>query len=375
MGIVKEKLPRILFIMHMPPPVHGAAMVGKYIHDSRLVNEAFDCRYINLATAANLEDIGKVRLAKFVDFSRLLRRIRKEYMTFRPDLVYVTPNAGGGAFLKDFVVVQMLKSMGARVVVHYHNKGVSNYQQKPLFDFCYKRFFRNIKVILLSKFLYQDFSKYVDKENVEICPNGIPELFTEEPCFIRDNRPIKILYLSNLIISKGVYVLLDALQILKSRGYAITCTFVGGETKEISVEIFNRAVKERQLDDIVVYAGSKYGQEKQPYWVQSDIFVFPTFYHNESFPIVNLEAMQYKLPIVSTDEGGIKDIVEDSIIGYIVPKQNAGALAEKIAVLIDNEELRHNMGNAGYLRYKKYFTLSVFEHKMTDILNRYAIQS
>ena len=45
MGIVKEKLPRILFIMHMPPPVHGAAMVGKYIHDSRLVNEAFDCRY------------------------------------------------------------------------------------------------------------------------------------------------------------------------------------------------------------------------------------------------------------------------------------------------------------------------------------------
>ena len=73
MGIVKEKLPRILFIMHMPPPVHGAAMVGKYIHDSRLVNEAFDCRYINLATAANLEDIGKVRLAKFVDFSRLLR--------------------------------------------------------------------------------------------------------------------------------------------------------------------------------------------------------------------------------------------------------------------------------------------------------------
>ena len=165
------------------------------------------------------------------------------------------------------------------------------------------------------------------------------------------------------------------MQILKSRGYAITCTFVGGETKEISAEIFNRAVKERQLDDIVVYAGSKYGQEKQPYWVQSDIFVFPTFYHNESFPIVNLEAMQYKLPIVSTDEGGIKDIVEDSITGYIVPKQNAGALAEKIAVLIDNEELRHNMGNAGYLRYKKYFTLSVFEHKMTDILNRYAIQS
>lgn len=368
--------PRILFIMHMPPPVHGAAMVGKYIHDSRLINERFDCRYINLATAANLEDIGKVRLAKFVDFSRLLRRIRKEYTSFHPDLVYVTPNAGGGVFFKDFIVVQMLKSLGgARVIVHYHNKGVSNYQQKPLFDFCYKRFFRNIKVILLSNALYQDFSEYVRKENVEICPNGIPELFTEEPCFNRNNRPVKVLYLSNLIISKGVYVLLDALQILKSRGYVIKCTFVGGETKEISAEIFNQAVKERQLNDIVVYAGSKYGQEKQSYWAQSDFFVFPTFYHNESFPIVNLEAMQYKLPVVSTDEGGIKDIVEDGVTGYIVPKQNASALAEKIAVLIDDEDLRRNMGNAGYMRYKKYFTLSIFECKMTDILNRHAIQS
>lgn len=52
-----------------------------------------------------------------------------------------------------------------------------------------------------------------------------------------------------------------------------------------------------------------------------------------------------------------------------------GALAEKIAVLIDDEDLRRNMGNAGYMRYKKYFTLSIFERKMTDILNRHAIQS
>ena len=52
--------PKILFIMHMPPPVHGAAMVGQYIHDSKLINREFDCHYINLTTAKNLQDIGKV---------------------------------------------------------------------------------------------------------------------------------------------------------------------------------------------------------------------------------------------------------------------------------------------------------------------------
>ena len=64
--------------MHMPPPVHGASMVGKYIHDSKLVNEAFDCHYINLTTADTLADIGKIGLRKVKSFVKLLNSIEKE---------------------------------------------------------------------------------------------------------------------------------------------------------------------------------------------------------------------------------------------------------------------------------------------------------
>ena len=42
--------PKILFILHLPPPIHGAAMMGKYIQESELVNSSFDCFCINLAT-------------------------------------------------------------------------------------------------------------------------------------------------------------------------------------------------------------------------------------------------------------------------------------------------------------------------------------
>ena len=73
--VMKQK---ILFIMHMPPPVHGAAMVGQYIHDSKLINGEFDCHYINLTTAKNLQDIGKVGMRKLFDFFKLLRKIRHE---------------------------------------------------------------------------------------------------------------------------------------------------------------------------------------------------------------------------------------------------------------------------------------------------------
>ena len=166
---------KILFIMHMPPPVHGAAMVGQYIHESKLINDKFDSHYINLTTAKNLQDIGKVGIRKLIDFYSLLRKIRRNLKTINPDLVYVTPNACCGAFYKDYIVVQMIKRMGYQVIVHYHNKGVTTRQNRLLDNMLYQRFFKGIKVILLSECLYSDVMKYVKREDVFICPNGIPE--------------------------------------------------------------------------------------------------------------------------------------------------------------------------------------------------------
>ena len=56
----------ILFILHLPPPIHGASMVGKYIQESKLINSSFDCYYINLATAGDLSDIGQFSLKKIL---------------------------------------------------------------------------------------------------------------------------------------------------------------------------------------------------------------------------------------------------------------------------------------------------------------------
>ena len=135
-------------------------MMGKYIHDSRVINEAFDCHYINLATAKDIQDIGKVGVKKLFAFVHLLGTIRKEVKRLRPQLVYVTPNAKGGVFYK--------------VVVHYHNKGVSTKEDRWLDNLLYKRFFKGVKVILLAEALYADIHKYVKRQDVLICPNGLP---------------------------------------------------------------------------------------------------------------------------------------------------------------------------------------------------------
>ena len=116
---------RVLFILHLPPPVHGAAMMGKYLYESQYIREQFDCNYINLTLAQDMRDIGKGGFRKLLHFIQKLLFIRKEVIRLHPHLCYVTPNAKGWPFYKDFVTIMLLKAMGQKVVVHYHNKGVA----------------------------------------------------------------------------------------------------------------------------------------------------------------------------------------------------------------------------------------------------------
>lgn len=79
--------PWILLILHLPPPVHGAAMFGQFIHDSELIHSGFDGRFINLTTASGMGDIGKFKFWKVSAFLRLLWEIRRTVKEFRPELV------------------------------------------------------------------------------------------------------------------------------------------------------------------------------------------------------------------------------------------------------------------------------------------------
>jgi len=356
----------ILFILHLPPPVHGAAMMGQYIKDSKVINETFDCHYINLTTANNLTDIGKFKWSKISSFYRLLKNIRQEIKRLRPQLVYITPNSCGKPFYKDFIVVQMVKRMGCNVVVHYHNKGVARCQNKWLDNALYRRFFRNLKVILLSERLFDDVKKYVKREDVLVCPNGIPQQSIHHEA--RQDSEFNILFLSNMMKEKGVWDMLDACQILKSSGKQFKCHFVG-KWSDISEDDFNAAISNnvRDLNDQVVAYGGVYGEEKEMFWSKADLFVLPT--HNECFPLVLLEAMQHGISCVATDEGAIADIIENGKTGFIVPKNNPQALAEKIAYMIDNPQQCQAMGKAGLQKYQAKLTQEKFENNMKEILN------
>jgi len=120
----------------------------------------------------------------------------------------------------------------------------------------------------------------------------------------------------------------------------------------------------------VNYLGTKFDQEKEDEYATADIFAFPTFYHNECFPLVLLEAMQHKLPIVTTFEGGIPDIVEDEVTGFLVIQKDVEKFANRLELLIRNSKLRHSMGIAGRKKYEKEYVLDIFVLKLLNILRQ-----
>lgn len=359
---------KILFILHLPPPIHGAAMLGQFIVDSKIINSNYETKYINLGTTKTFKERKRVTFSKLSHFIKLFKSCFVTFGSYKPDLVYISLTSNGMGFYKDALVVFMLKLRGAKLVYHFHNKGIKNHQHKFLDNFLYKRVLRNVDIVLGSKWIYEDIQKYVSLDKVQYCHNGIPKVTYDikERELKSDNSPTEILFLSNLIESKGVYTLLNACKHLDERGLDFKCTYVGNEG-DIKTEEIQAEIEKLQLSDKVHYAGKKYDKEKHEAFENANVFAFPTHYPNECFPLVLLEAMQYSLPVISCPEGGVRDIIDDHKTGFIVPQKDAKTLADKLEVLIKNPSLQIEMGNAGNEKYQKEFTVEMYGKRLDNI--------
>ena len=361
----------ILYILHSPPPIHGSAVIGGFIKESTLINSSFYCRYINLGTSASVEDIGGFSIQKLLRYFSLIWQVKKQLLKLSPDLCYFTPTAAGPGFYKDALLISIVKIFGINTVFHYHNKGVSVRQESRFDNFLYRMAFKNTRVILLSKHLYPDIQKYVPEEMVYYCPNGIPEIKGERQREKGESEDsvVEFLFLSHLIRSKGVLALIDACRLLRDHGTEFHCTIAGGDA-ELTKQSVETIVAEKGLSSYISVVGQKHGPEKNDLMSSADVFVHPTY--NDCLPLVLLESMQYSLPIVSTFEGAIPDVVDDGVTGFLVPQKDVKTLAEKLEMLIKDSDLRKRMGAAGRTKYECEFTLERFENRMAEILNQIA---
>ncbi len=178
----------------------------------------------------------------------------------------------------------------------------------------------------------------------------------------------EFLFLGNLMRQKGVLVLLDACSILRKNNQSFKCHFVGACSEDLPLSEIDSKIQELQLHENVVMHGPMYGQDKEAILQKQYIMVFPSFYHNECFPLVLLEAMKNNMAIISTDEGAIPDMVLQNKSGLLVEKENAQGLAKAMQSFIDFPHLATQMGQAGFEHYRTNYTSEIFTSKLINIL-------
>jgi glycosyltransferase involved in cell wall biosynthesis len=362
--------PSILFCLHLPPPIHGSSKVGEYIFNSNEIKKNFNSVFVNLLASDSISKTGKFSSKKLLSAFNVVAKVLYRCLTYkRPDLVYYALTTTGLAYYRDFIVIIILKLFGNQIVYHLHNKGISKYKSKGANNFLYEITFKRSRVILLAPQLYTDIKDFVAENQTYYCPNGIPDhgkIKKGKPKLVSSN--VNILFLSNLIESKGVLNLVDALELLNLNGVGFSAVFAGKEG-DITKGQFNEYLSERNLTESVKFIGEVYGNEKEEVFLNADIFVFPTYYEKECFPLVILEAMSFGLPVVTTFEGGIQEMVDDGKTGYLVQQKNVRELASKIEILIKKPDIRYKFGVLGFEKFKNSFTLDKFETNMITILH------
>jgi glycosyltransferase involved in cell wall biosynthesis len=164
-----------------------------------------------------------------------------------------------------------------------------------------------------------------------------------------------------MVPRKGVETVVRAMAVLRDR-YNQRCrlAIVGGETRDADPQAtpeigrLMAVCRELGLLDQVTFVGSRLRSELRTCFSAADVFVTTPWY--EPFGITPLEAMACRLPVVGSAVGGIKMTVADGETGYLVPPRDPDALADRLALLLANPRLRHEMGLAGERRVKRLFT-------------------
>ncbi len=362
---MKDKT-RILLFIKLPPPLTGATLINSYVNNSKLLNDKYNIQTISISFKKTIEDVRIISFKKIIIVINLYLKLFISLIRFKPKLIYFQISPIGWAFYRDFIYVLIIKLFRKHIVFHLHGKGIKDACENSYFKkLIYKFAFRGSSIVCLSNMLANDINQ-VYAGTPYIVNNGIP-IFSDilECAFHDEKNKIEVLFLSNLLYSKGILVFLDALSVLDTSSREKIQVKIVGNEAEISSTMLNKEIKKRGLQNFVVYIGPKYGEEKLNIYHNTDILIYPTL--NDAFPVVILEAMQFGIPVIASIEGAIPDIIEDGINGFLVEKNKPEQITSKLIQLIDNPDLRIDMGKNGKTKFLNNYTLEIFERNIQSV--------
>jgi glycosyltransferase involved in cell wall biosynthesis len=365
---------KVLFILHHSPPIHGAAKVGDTIVNSQLIKNVFNTRYIKIKSSFNIEEIGTLKIKKIGLLIELFFKLVFHLIYFRPQRIYYTVSPNGFAFYRDLVILMPIKVytfLGeSKVYLHYHARGIKEFtSSSKVSKFLTKLLITNTSIIFISDIMKSEVEDLNITNDIFVLNNGvqsnISDIDFEQVLKNRiDNDMTNVLYLSNMIKDKGYDKVLEIAKAQKNlKNKYIHFHFAGSWSSKTDQYFFERFVAENDLENRVTYHGLVSGEVKNNLFKTSNLFVFPSTYRKEIFPLSILEALSYGLPVLTFNTGAIKEIMHSDI----------GIISEESSIIEDFESFKEQFLNIDSYRLSRkhflnHYTEGIFVQKLISIL-------
>ncbi|MFC2141363.1 glycosyltransferase family 4 protein [Acidobacteriota bacterium] len=326
----------------------------------------FNVLHIETSDRRDLLNIGKIDVANIHNAFKQYFSLLKVLLFSHADIVYFSICQTPIGFIRDIPLLTLSKLFRKKIVLHLHGGYFRKFydQSNPFMKFIIRKSLKNVShIIVLGHSLINIFDEIYPREKISVIPNGLninPIVNSNEA---DSEKPI-VLFLSNLIKSKGFWDVLYSIKYVVKRFPDVSFIFAGNWTNEkdkIESEIL---VRKEKIERNTRFLGSIVGTAKIDLLASADIFVFPTYYPLEGHPLVIVEAMASGLPIISTDHAAIGQSVINGKNGLLTEKRNPKQIADKIMLLLEKPDLRQSMGRESKKIYEENFT----EEKMIERL-------
>ena len=317
----------ILFIGNYPPPFSGQSIAFKTLVDG-YSNKNNNYYVINTIEKENKRGI----IIRLIDYLNVLFKLLYFILFKNVETVYHIVSSSKIGFFRDYIIINIVNVFRKRIVIHSHN---GNYD---LFYKMSSKFHQGIikktinnadKIILLSSKLRYTFNFIEDDNKFIFIPNGLP--ISKTMSRLNKGSEISVLFLSNLIESKGYLDILESILLMQKDNSLSNFHFhfAGGfmlnakQDKSFSTikeakELFFKKIEDNNLSKYVTYHGVVQGKEKESLLNTADVFLLPTYYLVEAQPITIIEALAYGCAIYSTNYRGISEMLKDGVNGEFV---------------------------------------------------------
>ena len=368
---------KIMVVGQLPPPVHGSNVMTERLMEA-LRKNGRPAIIVEKTFSRQLHEVGKWSLGKLFKVPSLYRTIGDVITEEEPEYCIYFITVGMTSLLVDCLMLSKLRKENVPYILYFHGMGYRKYEGLSipfLNHFIRKSISSALGGIVLGEGLKADVNQYISNDKLYVLPNGIPAK-TEAPAEReKSQKDINIIFLSNLIPSKGPKVFIAMANEVMKKAPNVRFILAGRPASEKYLAELKSYIRNNGLEKNVRIIGPVYGEEKDRFLKEADLMVFPTIFNKETFAIVNIEAMMWGIPVISSPKGAIPEIIRDGVNGYIVDPNNLPLLVDRVLTLVRDPELRQQMGRRGKdLFYQNYSTeaysrnlkkaLDFFEHQL-----------